>query len=469
MARARHATRPDKEHRHERLQGPEAQRRPAVGALSAGAVLVGLALGVSDGTYDPFALALMTLAVALVALGFTDPVIRIHARAPWLATAVFAVSLAASFAFDAVVLPGWAADPARLGGFRPILGACAVLIATHAWRGAPGPLARLRWPLVLALWLALAVLVLRASPHPGIDCWVLQQRGSSALAHGWNPYALAYPNPYPPGSPYLVPEALSPDGRAILVYPYPPLVAILEIPAVLVGDVRWVMVVAIAVAASLVRVLGGRTRLAELAASFVLFQPRTLLVAEATWTEPVLLAAVLTLAWSLETARGARAWVLPGLAAGVAVGVKQYGFLLLLPFWGTASREARWRIAGLAAALAVTIYAPFVLWDAAALWRGVVWFQVAQPFRWDALSWSAAIARAGGPTLSPVPALVGGLLLAVWAAARTRAVHVALAMAALAWLVVVLANKQAFCNYYWLAAGLLAAAAAVASRGANIA
>jgi hypothetical protein len=44
---------------------------------------------------------------------------------------------------------------------------------------------------------------------------------------------------------------------------------------------------------------------------------------------------------------------------------------------------------------------------------------------------------------------------------RTATVAQAVLAGASAWLLLVLLNKQAFCNYYWLAVGLLCAAVAL--------
>jgi hypothetical protein len=127
----------------------------------------------------------------------------------------------------------------------------------------------------------------------------------------------------------------------------------------------------------------------------------------------------------------------------------------------------RWRVTAVAAAVGVAIHLPFLAWDPGALWRGLVTFQIVQPFREDALSWPAALVQAGGPRLPAWIAFVASGVACVLALRRVARVSDALIAAAFSWLVLVVLNKQAFCNYYWLAAGLLCAAVAAvgAERG----
>lgn len=434
----------------------------------AGLVIAG-ALGVSEGLYDPWALALVTAATAIAGLGLLAagrPEEVPPESARW-TTAVLGLGVAGSLLFDALFLPGITVKPELLGPFRPALLAVALLAATHLWPRPPPWLSRWRFPLLVAGWLVMAALVIRASPWPGIDVWELQQAGAQSLLRGLNPYALGYRNPYGPDTYVLAREMLSPDGRYILAFPYPPLTLLLDLPGFLAGDVRWTFVAATAAAALLVRELGRRSRAAELAATVLLLQPRTLMVMELSWTEPVALAAVagaaLLLARQARSGLAAEAppggWVAAGLALGLAAATKQYVLLLLLPVWRLLSPRTRWRTAALGAAAGAATLLPFLAIHPRGLWRGVVAFQVAQPFRPDAVSWPAAVVAWGGPRLPIWPSFVVAALALAWAVRRARSVGEALAGGALAWLLLVLFNKQAFCNYYWLAAGLLLAAA----------
>jgi hypothetical protein len=101
-----------------------------------------------------------------------------------------------------------------------------------------------------------------------------------------------------------------------------------------------------------------------------------------------------------------------------------------------------------------------------ALWRGLVGFQLAQPFRPDALSWLAAVVAWGGPRLPTWPSFALAGAASILGAVRARSVAAALTAGALAWLLLVMTNQQAFANYYWLAVGLLCAAVA-AREGAG--
>jgi hypothetical protein len=438
---------------------------PALAA--AAAVLLAMALSVSAGMYNFHGLVLVACA-GLAAIAATVP--PVHTRPDMRpATALLALGLAASWVVDLLYLPGILVNPARLGPFRPLLLASGAVLLTYAWRGLPLSAARIRYPLLLALGVGLAATVILASPHPSIDVWHIQQQGAAGLLAGQNPYELLYPNIYGPGTPYLDPSLLTPDGRFITAYPYMPLVLLLDVPARVLGDVRWAMLAGMAASALLVGRLGKGSRVAELAGALLLFQPQNWMVAELAWTDPLALAGVLLVALAavnvgVPPAGSAipwKSWLVPGIAAGLAVSTKQYVPLLAAPFLLLLPRGTRLRAAAVATAVALAFLVPFLLLDPPALVRGVLEFQLRQPFREDALSVPAFVYRLGGPKLPPWPAfLLAGatLVISLWRGITPGRLMLGVAAT---WIAFVSFNKQAFANYYWLGVGLLCAAVAL--------
>ena len=448
----------------------EARSSSAVPGLAAvAATVLVLALTVSGGLYDPVGLALVSVT------GITALTAAILARrgrphsGTRAATAILAVGIGASIVRDLVVRPGVGLDRAELGLFRPLLGVVAGLLLSYAWRGMPRWAARARFPALVALATGLGALVLLASPEPPIDVWIFQQHGSLALLSGQNPYEVLYPNIYRPGTPFLAPGLLTPDGRSITANPYMPLTLLVDAPSVFLGDVRWTMLAAAAASAWLIRALGRGAVAAELAGVLLLVQPLGWTVLEYSWTEPIVLATLLIVASAVRRSAERsghdglvrdRRWLPPSLAAAVAISSKQYVALLALPFLLVLPTRDRGRAALVAAAGAALLVLPFVVTNPAAFVRGVLEFQFRQPFRTDALSWPAAITHLGGPRLPSWPAflLAGGVL---WATlGRTVSVAQAILASASTWIVFVAFNKQAFANYYWLGVGLLCAAVA---------
>jgi hypothetical protein len=350
----------------------------------------------------------------------------------------------------------------------------------------PPRLARARFAAELAAVAALAAVVLRASPVPMIDVWFLEKLGATALLDGVNPYSIGYPNIYGPGTRFLADALLSPDRRHVLAFPYPPLTLLLVTPAVaLASDPRWTMVAAVLFAAWAVRRLGRGSAEASLAAVFLLVQPRGLFVLEQAWTEPLVLALLLGAALAVSRLRERSAPAAPEVAASLAVpvgrvaardlalvalagagglAIKQYTPLLLVPLALAVPRGARLRSAALAVAGAAAVTVPFFAWDPAGFLRGIVLFQLEQPFRADALSWAAALFRLTGTKMPAWIAFAAAGAVVVALARGHLTVARALLGAAVAWLAFVVLSKQAFCNYYWLAVGLLCAAVAAASR-----
>lgn len=451
---------------------PAGARRPPLpvpGLVAGAAVLLALSLAISGGTLDPYALALVTVSGGAAFVAARSGLQGEPSAATRALVVLLSFGIAASLVHDLLFLPGVLVDPARLGGFRPGVVAIALVLASYFWRRAPAWVQRFRFPAIVLGAAGLGAIVILASPAPGIDVWRLQQGGALSLLSGGNPYRTLYPNLYGPGTALIDPSLLSPDGRFIIANPYMPLMLLLDAPGAGLGDVRWTMLAAVTIAALLIRRLGRGSIEAELAGAFFLVQPQAFFVLELSWTEPVVLAAillvVLTVARVRDTAaregEGRATWLIPGIAGAVAASSKQYAPLLLLPLLFALPARDRIKAAAVAVGGTLLLLAPFLAWDPAALLRGIVEFQILQPFRPDALSWPAAIVALGGPTLPSWPAfLLAGATLAAtlrWTVSPGQGVLAGTAT----WIAFVAFNKQAFCNYYWLAVGLLCAAVAL--------
>ncbi len=414
------------------------------GALSAArttfaalaAVATGWAIWLRDGAFDPVALALV--AVALLSLA---------------AAALVLLSMAAQF----VRPPGIDLHPVP-GGPWPFWGGLLVAIALAVAGMFPSPpLGRLRWPLLLATHAALVLWLLRASPSPAIDVFLFHRAGFAALLDGHSPYATTIPLLY--GDARFYGEGLVRDGIVHVGHPYPPLsLALTFLAHFLCGDYRIALVAALTVSAACIAKLG-RGRIGELCALLLLFSPRTFFVLEQGWTEPLMVAFVCALALAAPRAPRLSTWLLAGLIA-----VKQYGcFILpLLPL--LFSEERRAQLAGRAlraCALALLISLPLALFAPSDFVDSVLLFQLRQPFRFDALSFAALLARAGGPQL---PGFTSFLVLAPALALgwrfSPRNVGGALAALAFAFAGFFDIGKQAFANYHFLVLALACAAAA---------
>ncbi len=240
-------------------------------------------------------------------------------------------------------------------------------------------------------------------------------------------------------------------------------------------DVRYAELLALVAAGGWIG-YSGRGRVAPLAAACLLFTPRSFFVLEQAWTESFVLcwAALVIYAAPRAAARrsSAPAWSLRGIALGLLVASKQHLAVALL-FTGWLRREGEgpratraMLVAAIVAGLAITL--PFLLWDPPGFWRSVVLLQIREPFRLDSLSVLSYLARQGWqPTpgallAAPLAALAAGLALAWWRLPRTPA-GFALALG-MAFFLLFLVSKKAFCNYYFLVIGLLMAGVAAASR-----
>jgi hypothetical protein len=419
---------------------------------------VALATQISSGMYDVRALLLVTLAAAAGLLAAFDA--SPEARTLWIKV-VLGAGVAVGLLFHVFGDPTFYGERARLAGFRWLAATALVVLSAYLCIHLRASLVRARFLLLLGCFVAMGIAVVLASPRPWVDVWVLQQGAADALLHGVNPYAASYPDIYGRLSSQMYSPEVAHGGR-VFGFPYPPLSLLAATPGfALFGDVRFAWVIAMAGGAWMIaRAIGGSS--GELAGLFMLFQPRTFFVLEASWTEAVVVA---VFAFALLAC--ARQWRPEwcGVALGLLLASKQYALFITVPLFFLVPRGTRLRAAVVALAAAAAVTAPFWLWDREALFRSLVRFHLLQPFRADSLSLLAGWARLGpipGPAGFMSPAFGLGVLMVWTAVYARRSVFVAQAIAAgaLAWIAVVLFSKQGFCNYYWLCAALFCAAAA---------
>jgi len=358
----------------------------------------------------------------------------------------------------------------RPTGFTWSLRIAALATLTYFWP-------QFRWPnirlfILFALFLFTGAMLIpeTAHPEPWIDVWHFQQKGNEELMAGRNPYAKEYQNIYYPDTNYYGPKVVTADDQRIISCPYPPFSLLLALPGYLCGDVRWSILAAMAGSALLLVLIGRRLGLPaghpiELIAVLLLFRPSALLMLGSTWTEPLL--ALMAGFAGLALASGSRIGLIFA-AAGLAA-VKQYGIFCLPALAAVA--PLRWRDWLWAAGLAALVALPFAIWDFSALWRGVVLFQIYQPFREDSVSVLAIYAReTGARPSSAIGFIMAGLiaLVVVWRAGGRAIVFPVGSTAIL--LAFFLFNKQAFINYFWFvsylaAMGAVFAAAPSSSQG----
>ena len=441
-------------------------------ALAVSAVSLGYALQVSLGTLHPQAIFWLTVALVSCAVGVTAPAVlkplicKIEMLADKPVLIVLGVGLVLHFSQLFQAPAGSYVNLTRPGIALPFLiGLAIAAVLVGAGMAASPRLRRVWFPLLLLTHFLLGVWVIEALPKPFIDVYIFQRDASNALLHGVNPYALTFPDIYGGNSPYYGP-GISVNGRLMFGFPYPPLSLYLVLPGhVLGGDYRYSQLAAMTLAALLMAYARPAPyarpgHLGAVAASLYLFTPTGFFVLRRGWTEPfvvLLLSAVVFCACRKPKA-------LP-CAFGLFLAIKQYlifaiplAFLLMRRPVHRRDLGGLWWKSGLVA-LAVNL--PLVVWDVRAFMWDVVVLQLYQPFRLDALSFLAWIARDGGPQLPAglaFAAAIIALALSLWKAARTPAGFAA--ATALTYFAFFAFNKQAFCNYYFFVVGALCCAIA---------
>lgn len=418
----------------------------------------------STNANDTFRTAwLMAAAIALLGIGLTDtnPNGATVAVLAALVIAVPAILVRRELPFTAdggavvrvlgvgIVLEGYvlALRPVLENAGHQILlfGLC--LVAAHAtlmasrWRRAEVGFVFVAYFLAMCWMLA-------ATVSPPSDVILVQQKGAATLLGGMNPYSMQLENIYGYGTSYYAPEHQVGDQLAY-GFVYPPLSLLLAVPGyVIAGDYRYGALAAITLTAGLVA-LARPGRIATGAAMLILFAPVTQLVLFWGWSESFV---VVTLAATAYLA--VRSSASTPIALGLLVAIKQYsapvlliGYVLLRTL---RRRVGPTRMVLVPVGFALATVIPFAAWDPQALVQSAITSHLFQPFRLDALTIPALLARFQLPVPPTVLSFVlGALTLAVLVRVAPRTVAGFCYTTAVSFTVFFLFSKGAFMNYYF--------------------
>lgn len=326
---------------------------------------------------------------------------------------------------------------------------------------APSLAGRTALAAILVLYTAGGGLLIARSPAPPIDVLELQQSGAAALEKGHNPYQVTFQNFY---GKEQTRRYFGDERTELRDYPYPPLsLLVTTLGHRLGGDVRWAFLGVQFLLAWLLFVLarsvGHQAPFALVMATLCLLHPRGLYMLEQSWTDSLLAAGFLAVLVCLQR----RQLRFLGVALGAFLAAKQYSIILLPILLGFRRIPARASAIALAIAAAITL--PFFVWSPPDFLEDVVLFQTRQPFRMDALSIPALVARLTGLHAPGALAFAAAAAATLYVLRRPGGGPSARlpGQAAVVSLAFFLFAKQAFCNYYYFVGMLLLAAVAMLS------
>ncbi|MCI1262390.1 MAG: hypothetical protein LKG20_08980 [Tetrasphaera jenkinsii] len=360
-------------------------------------------------------------------------------------------TLLAGSALINVVVPLWSYLPAAtertvtVGFAVAALAAATMLVRRRS--------ALLAWGIAVVTYVAAGAVAIATDPRPRIDVWVTLQQAVEAMARGVNFYTVNWT-----GSPG-VKDAFT----------YLPWSAVLLAPGkLLAGDVRWMLLVWVVVAALglwlLGRcahdLLGPRPRDGQAAwtaaavTALLLLAPGTLTQIDQAWTEPLLFTGLVW--WAVLMVRDRAWWSVLPLALACASKQHLAAVLLVLAFW----RPFGWRRAVATGALTAVLIAPWALSAPADFVHDTITFLVTfHPIKF-ANTWYLLALNEFGVELpfwvTGVAVLVPLVTALVAVRRRTPPIGEVVRWAALVLFAANLVNKQAFYNQYWLVAALVA-------------
>lgn len=428
------------------------------------AFAIGQAIQINDGMLHPAAIGWIALALTLLLAGLL-PQDRLLPRVAKLPVAfVVAIGLAVQWAeqlfwgirwCERTVGPiGWFGLAMAVAG----IGAALIVRTKRA--------AYLGLAILIAGHLGASYYVIGSQPEPFVDVWHLQQTGAAALLNGQNPYENIYRNIYEPDTSFYGP-GLCKNGWLTCGFPYPPLSMISVLPGRIAGDIRWSHVAFMELAAIVLAICLPRPH-GIWAAAMMLLMPRSLLIVKFGWTEPLVIFLFIA---TLYCAMRAPKWL--WLALGLLLASKQYTVLIVPLVVAHLQRPSGWpeiaRLLLKSTMVALVVTLPMALWDARAFVNSVVMTHFHQPFRMEALSFTAMLARMTGVKIGAGLGFLIAGAATIWTmrnAPRTPAGFAA--ATALVFGLFFAFNKQAACNYYFFVfAACCCAAACVPFRAPN--
>jgi hypothetical protein len=426
--------------------------------LLAGWVAVALGIGTHDGRYALPSLALVVIGTVLVGAGVLVAARSSGAAPPgWMPAWFPRVALAAA-ALTVGVAPliwhpryfahgaGWTASQ--------ILAAAAGLLAAatvvRAW-GISDWLGRRRWPFWAALGLmsAAGVTMIASAPAPHIDVFFLLQGSTKGLVNGMDMYRQQWAET----------RASYYSHGLFDVYPYLPWTSVLLLPFRLIfGDIRYGLVVSLAIVAVIARRLTGSVPsgparfVPALLPLLVALYPKVTYGYQLSWTEPLLIALLAGMVLAVERGRLTVAVV----CLALALASKQH-IVLLLPLAALWPRFG-WRRTLASAGAALLLVSPWIIAGPRDFWHDAIDANVGLGYRADALCISTFVHKVFH--VDPGFALTGlGLLIAYAIAWRVRGDAFGFcAGAGLLVLALDITNTQSFFNHYTLGMALVALA-----------
>ncbi|MFT3709462.1 MAG: hypothetical protein QM817_17645 [Archangium sp.] len=427
--------------------------------VAAAVVAMGYTLQWTHGHYVGDAIAIVATSLVFVLLALS-----VRARIPIPVLWVVGGSIAAQLYLMSVVAPTiemtGLRDPRQMLWFHMGLAVTGVLAGSAL--GEKPPLPRAWFPLVLAVWTAMAVLILKLAPNPLIDVFTVEVESLQALLHGTNPYGITFANPYGDNSPFF-PPGVSVNGRLQFGFVYPPLALLLCLPGYLAfGDPRYSMLAAM-VGAALLMGYSRPGAWPKLVAVVFLFTPRAFFVLDRAWTDSFVV--LLTALVAFVALRFPKYLF---IAAGLYLALKQHMFIgipalmLLIPRPWTVKTVVTLGLKAGGVALLVTL--PFVAWGPAAFVNSVL--NIREVYRLDSLGLVAHLANQNIVRMSKWSGLLGVIpvaALTLWRAPRSAA-GFALAAGATHFMLYFL-STHAFCNEYYNVIGSLCVALAVWGAG----
>jgi hypothetical protein len=385
-----------------------------------------------------------TVGLTCIIVGFVAVVVVVVARVPLvvpdrlLLVVPLAVCVAEAIADPSrkyLYITGGSLTAIHLLSIATAAAAALSLLANDRWR-------RAAWLGVLSVAAAAGIVTIVVINNPGIDVWDLLQQSSTGLLHGDDMYrqhwvdSTGLQNVYP----YL-------PGSTLVLAPF----------RWLFGDVRFGLLCASLLSAWLLQRYGSKSAPPALAALIVVM-PDWVYLINRSWTEPLLIAALVVAIIALRSGRSALAIV----ALAVALASKQH-VVLLLPLF------AFWPSFGLrrtvkACALAVLVVLPWIIAGPRDLWHDAVHANLGLGAETKALNVQGLLLRHGTTVGSwfVILLLVAAYALVLWRVPRTPS-GLALGCAVVMW-TFDLANTQTFFNHYVLPLGLLVLALAIADE-----
>lgn len=295
----------------------------------------------------------------------------------------------------------------------------------------------------IVLALILRVIMLKATPFPFIDVFIILKEAPMKFLSGINPYNTLYTHVFP---------GITPD-----YYAYWPVSFLLQIPFVLLfKDPRILLIIADIASSILIYLIAGKGKTGQFLSLAYLFRPHSLFIIESSWLTPLNFFFICLLVFFLQK-KAAKTTL--GIALGVLTGIQFFHAIIIFSLFKWLHYSKIFLISSLLTILLIA--APFFITAPSNFFSRTIWVYFRNPphpsiLIHTSLSLNTLLFYFTGKDIPAlIYALISGGIFIFYLLRLKRSLSSLIETITMTFFAIFLFGRQAFVNYYYFIGSML--------------